>query len=94
MYTVYEIRYKDERIYVGRTKNIVNRTKSHKYSIKSKPSMLYQFARDNNIMSFDLITIRTFKNKTESKRWEMYEILTDHFNKKQLLNKVPNISDR
>lgn len=93
-FTVYKIEFNNKPIYIGYTKNLLQRQKQHKYAIKSKPNKLYKFARDNGLKELILIPIKTFKTKTEAKRFECLTILQFHFYNDILLNKVPNISDR
>lgn len=95
MYFVYKIENKDKIIYIGRTNNIKRRTYQHNYNIrKGKGGNLYDYCKANNITEVELIVIREFKTKVESKRWEAYLILDSYFNDGDLVNKVPNISDR
>ena len=105
MYFVYNIEYKNKIIYVGYTKDIIKREKQHIYlcykqNNKSYNKQLYVYIRKEysdkeqgkNIIKLN--KIKEFKTKVEAKRYEMFLILTDYYNKKQLLQKIPNISDR
>lgn len=81
--------------YVGYTNDIVRREKQHNYLLKKgKNKLLY-----NNIRIIDketnikLITIKTFQNHVEAKRYECLLILIDYFKDKQLWQKVPQIKD-
>jgi len=95
MYVVYEIRYENERVYVGYTgRTLTKREYEHNYQMrKGNKRTIYKFMR-NKDSEIKLKKLKTFKTKTEAKRWECYLILKDYFNENKLLNKVPNISDR
>ncbi len=96
MYTVYEIRYEGERIYIGYTgRTLDKREYEHNYQLrKGNKRTVYHFLRSKDCDTVKLTKLKTFKKKIEAKRYECYLILRDYFNKCQLLNKVPNISDR
>ena len=94
-YTVYQIKIQNVVRYVGRTNNLHRRQLEHNRLIKnSKGSSIHQYCRDNGLQAIELIPIKVFKTKIESKRYEMYLILVDYFNRKDLIQKIPNISDR
>jgi predicted GIY-YIG superfamily endonuclease len=81
--------------YIGITNCLIRRATQHNKGISSddrKP--FYIWCRENGIESVDLEMIYEYKTRVEAKRRECLIILQDHFNEKQLINKVPNISDR
>jgi len=97
-YIVYKIEFNNKIIYIGRTNNLKRRTYQHNYNLrKGKGGMLYQFCRDNALEELILTPTHIYKNKVESKRMEMFLILSNYFEnngKLSLYQKVPNISDR
>lgn len=94
VYTVYKIEFNDEACYIGRTSDLKRRQRQHNKALVSKDRDLYVWIREQGYDSIELIPIKTFKSKVESKRYECYLILEDYFNKKQLKTKVPSITDR
>ena len=94
-YYVYKIIIDRITRYIGRTNNIDRRTKEHNYRYKTgldKP--LYNFLRSTQFdKDIKLQIVYKSKNKTDAKRKEMFLILKDYFSKKQLIQKVPRISD-
>jgi predicted GIY-YIG superfamily endonuclease len=96
-YIVYSINYLDNIIYIGRTNNIKIRKHQHNNLCFKKlmNKEVYNFIReDTNIKQIDLVIIKIFKTKIESKRYEMLLILQSYFNNYKLYQKIPNISDR
>jgi len=95
MFTVYRINHKKKAIYIGYTNNIDRRCKEHNYHLK-KGTMkeMYDYLRKKKVSKIVLEPLRTFKSKTEAKRFEMLMILMYHFGTYRTLNKIPNISDR
>ena len=96
-YIVYSINYLDNIIYIGRTNNIKIRQYQHNNLCFKKlmNKEVYNFIRENtNIKQIDLVIIKIFKTKIESKRYEMLLILQSYFNSYKLYQKIPNISDR
>lgn len=94
-YKVYYIKHNDMIVYIGRTDNIKRRTYQHNYHYKKgKENQLYNYLRLNEVEVIELVIIESYKNKADSKRLEMYLILDDYFNGKELQQKVPSISDR
>lgn len=94
---VYVIKVNDRIVYVGRTNNVHTRQLQHRRDYrKGKKKLLYDYLRTLNYpeKQIILIVVRQFENITESKRYEAYLILNDHFTKQQLYQHVPNIRDR
>jgi len=101
-YTVYSISIDNTIRYIGRTVNIINRSKQHKASCynsanKEYNKEFYKYYRNFYPIKQDIVLtpIRTFKNKAKSKRFELYLILDNYFNSKdKLYQRIPNISDK
>lgn len=94
MYIVYKVKIMDSIRYIGYTNDIKRRQYNHNYLLKKgKKKILYDELRKLNILSIELLPIKYFKTKVEAKRYECLLILNDHFTNKQLLQKVPRISD-
>lgn len=104
IYTVYKILHNGKSIYIGRTNNIQRRSKEHNRSYKNsllapdckKIKQLYKYLKEEGFTDkIELIEVKSFKSKVESKRYEMLLILIDHFKEESnLKQQVPNISDR
>jgi len=94
-YTVYRIVVSDKTRYVGLTNDIERRQKQHNYLCfrSQKKKILYEEIRKVGMEKIELIKIRTFRTKVEAKRFECFLILQDHFNKAELWQKIPRISD-
>lgn len=90
MYYVYRLIHEGETLYIGRSKQPSIRYKQHLKGIASKPSLLYDHCRLNNIVP-TMIIDREFKTLADSKRWEMYLILKDYFTVGKLHQHIPNI---
>lgn len=97
MYYVYRVMIDKKVRYVGYTQDIELRKKQHNYLCfkKMKSKILY-----NNIRRFypemkeiKLNIVKTFPTKVEAKRFECYFILHDYFNKRELWQRVPRITD-
>ncbi len=97
MYYVYRIETNDITRYIGYTEDITTRQKQHNYLCfkKNKKKKFYDNVKNihPDIKSFDLKIIKTFRTKIEAKRWECFLILNDYFNKKELWQNVPKITD-
>ena len=93
---VYAILYNNKTLYIGRTNNIHRRKLEHnRLYRKGKDKLLYDFLRTTNFNGeFELVILNTFSTITESKRYELYLILQDHFTKKQFKQKIPAIRNR
>lgn len=97
IYTVYTINYQSVPVYIGHTNNLKRRTYQHNYDCYKKQvkKPLYDWIRQQGIAEqIHLIPIKSFKTKTDAKRFETYLILQDYFEEKKLKQKVPSISDR
>lgn len=96
MYYVYRIEVENTTRYIGYTENLEIRKKQHNYLCfkTQKKKILYQSIRKLKTMSqIELIPIKSMKTKIDAKRYECFLILNDYFNKKQLWQKVPRITD-
>jgi len=83
--------------YIGRTNNIHRRTLEHKRLYrKGYKKVLYNFMRKEKHIEDDIELKEIYKStkKVDTKRFEMFEILKDYFNKKELKQQVPKISDK
>lgn len=97
MYWVYRIEISDKTRYIGYTANIETREKQHNYLCfkKGKKKVLYDNIRKERprLNEIKLRAIKSFRTKVEAKRFECFLILNDYFNKKELWQKVPRITD-
>jgi predicted GIY-YIG superfamily endonuclease len=95
MYVVYRIEIEGITRYIGLTNDITRREKQHNYLCfkAGKKKALYDEVRKVSLAKIELIIVKTFTSKVEAKRFECLLILTDHFNKAELWQKVPRISD-
>ena len=97
MYSVYAIIIDGVQCYIGYSKDLKKREYQHNYHYKKfQQKLIYNVIRQHPYYStvpIKLIALRSFVLKTEAKRWEMYLILKDHFEKSLLHQKIPNISD-
>lgn len=97
MYYVYQIKIKNAVRYIGMTNDLHRRELEHNNHCfkKDVEKVLYNKIRDTtNLTEIKLEVIKTFKTRTEAKRWECLLILIDHFKSKKLWQKVPSISDK
>lgn len=80
--------------YIGLTNDIERRTKEHIYHYhKGQDKDLYTFLRQQKFnVKFKLKLLRSFKSRTEAKRYEMLLILKDHFTKQKLKQTIPSIT--
>lgn len=95
-YFVYVIKIKGIVRYIGMTNDLVMREKQHNYLFsKGKKKILYDKIRvlNKDIKNIKIEMVKAFDKKEDAKRWECYLILADYFNKKQLWQRVPRISD-
>lgn len=91
-YVIYKIEKNNEIIYIGLTCDIKRRQKQHSYLFKKGyKKELYDFIRTLDDKDIILIPIRSFKTKTDGKRYEMYLILYYYFSDKKLKQSVPSI---
>lgn len=97
MYYVYKVRIGSKIRYVGYTNNITAREKQHNYLCfkQEKKKILYNNIRKYypDVKEISLITVKTFSNKVDAKRYECYLILNDYFTNKEFWQRVPRISD-
>lgn len=94
-YYVYNIKHDGKIIYWGRTISIKTRQNRHNSDFKKGlDKLLYNYLRDKKLAQIILNEVFNFNSKVDSKRMECMLILQDYFSKKDLLQKVPNISDR
>jgi predicted GIY-YIG superfamily endonuclease len=100
MFIVYEIKYDNNTVYIGRTNNLNRREKEHNRFLrrpdndKTKRKPLYQFLLESGCNQVKLSLVKEFKTKVDAKRYEMLLILLDYFGDRKLKQKVPSISDR
>ena len=96
MIHVYSILWMSHCIYIGRTNNIKRRSAEHRRALKNgKKKLVYDFLREKGYEGdIELVILRSYANKTEAKRMEMFLILSDHFGQKKLKQVVPSIRDR
>jgi len=105
-YYVYQIQLNDI-IYYGRTTNLNKRLTQHinfAYNPNHKQynKVLYQQLRTvypdkesgSKAIKTAFKSIRQFKTLADSKRFEIFLILTRYFDSLPLYQKIPNISDR
>ena len=97
IYTVYQIVFNGEVVYIGQTDNLKRRTTQHNYLFKSgKDKELYNYLRTTAFSGkFNLIPIKEFSDRTTAKRFEMYLILQQLFGDKgtTLKQSIPRIID-
>lgn len=97
MFWVYRIDIDKKTRYIGFTDNIERRQKEHNglcFGKSQKKKILYANTRRfSDASSFTLIPIKTFRTKTEAKRYECFLILHDWFSGAHLWQRVPRISD-
>ena len=75
-YIVYKIEVNSVVVYIGYTKDLKRREYQHNYNLKKGyKKELYDFLRGINIDDVKLISLASFKRKTDAKRFEMYLIL-------------------
>jgi predicted GIY-YIG superfamily endonuclease len=81
--------------YIGITENLERRQYQHNNLLnKDNNKELYKQLKAINISKIKLIEIKQVKDKQEAKRYECLLILKDYFNKKQLWQSVPHITDK
>ena len=90
---VYTIVYDNICIYVGKTTDLHRRTLEHNRLYRNGyDKELYNYLRSVNFQGkIELIPLQELKSNTEAKRMELYLILEDHFNQKQLKQTPPPI---
>lgn len=95
IYIVYKIEVDGVIRYIGHTNNIKRRQTQHNYLFKKdkKKDLYYKIKLSHSEYKFNLVEIKRFKSKTEAKRWEALLILLDHFRRKNLWQKPPQIKD-
>jgi hypothetical protein len=100
-YVVYSINIEGINRYIGHTNNKDRRLKEHMSLCYKIDKPFYKFIKDNYEMDEGIRLIKngftvlySYGKRVDAKRREMFLILDDYFNKKELYNKVPNISDR
>jgi predicted GIY-YIG superfamily endonuclease len=96
MFSVYVIKLGDVVRYVGYTGNLKLREKQHNYHYKKGTKKeLYDNLR---LFSYNdelvLEEIKSFNLEIEAKRFECKMILDDYFFRRELWQKVPNITDK
>jgi predicted GIY-YIG superfamily endonuclease len=93
---VYKIQIEKQTRYIGHTNDIHRRSVEHNRGCFKKPQkkIFYEKVRETDCQILELQILKTFRTKTEAKRYEALLILMDYFGGKQLWQKVPNISDR
>lgn len=93
-FIVYKIDINGKTRYIGRTSNLKRRQSEHGRLLKrGNEKQLYVQMRKCGATEIQLDEIATFKSRVEAKRFECLHILLDHFDKKELWQKPPNISD-
>jgi len=96
MYWVYRIEVDKITRYVGYTDDLTRREKQHNYLCfkVGKKKKLYDGIKEiKAVGKIELTPIKTFRTKVEAKRYEAFLILNDYFNKKELWQHIPRISD-
>lgn len=95
MYWVYRIEVDSITRYVGFTEDIGRRQKQHNYLCFKvlKKKKLYDSIRKTKMTEIKLMAVKTFATKVEAKRYEAFLILNHYFNKKELWQHIPRISD-
>lgn len=96
MFYVYQIKIKNTIRYIGMTNDLHRRELEHNNQCfrKDVEKLLYINIRKTNIKKIELEIVKTFKTRTEAKRYECLLILLNHFKANNLWQKVPSISDR
>jgi predicted GIY-YIG superfamily endonuclease len=94
---VYQIKVNDVVRYIGRTNDLKRRLYEHKrgFRLENKKE-LYDKLRELQLGEEVIILepIKSFRKKTDAKRWECFLILQDYFNEeRKLWQKVPRIAD-
>jgi predicted GIY-YIG superfamily endonuclease len=80
--------------YIGYTNDLMRRQKQHNYLIKmGKKKMLYDEVRKLGLKEIKLVTVKTFYNRVDAKRYECLLILLDYFKDKKLWQRIPRIKD-
>lgn len=96
-YKVYNIIHGGKVVYVGRTTDLRVRERRHNLDYRKGVSKeLYNFLRDEGVETIKLNLIKEYKEKVQSKRFEMYLMLINYFEndmKLTLKQRIPNISD-
>lgn len=106
-YTVYQFSINSEVLYFGRTNDPVRRLKEHQ-SICYSPNhashnktfykhwrILYPEKQSGvEALKIAFKEVRVFKKLVDSKRFELYCILSNYFNGWTLKQRIPNISDK
>lgn len=94
MYSVYKIDVNGITRYIGYTKSLKVRQTQHRYMYKKGlKKLLYNNLRQlyGDDYKIELIEIRSFKSKVESRRFEALLILTDWFGGRSLWQYPPVI---
>lgn len=87
LYTVYVIRYKDDIVYIGMSKDIKQRQKEHNKGLQTRSNRkeLYVYLRDNNVSKVKLEVLKTFSTRYEAQLFETWLILTFYFSDNYML---------
>jgi hypothetical protein len=97
VYLVYNIIHNGKVVYVGRTTDLRVRERRHNLDYrKGLNKELYNYLRDEGVETIKLNLIVEYKEKVQSKRFEMYLMLINYFEndmKLTLKQRIPNISD-
>lgn len=81
--------------YYGITNDLKRRQSQHNLGLrKAEKKQLYDFLNELGVSKIELIEEQVFKTRTDAKRMEALKILQDYFGEKQLMQKVPSLSDR
>lgn len=92
---VYQVKYLDVVVYIGRTNNLLRRQKEHNRCLNNgDKKALYLFLQSKGVDEIILEPVAENLKLVDAKRMEMLLILQDYFGEKNLKQKVPNISDR
>ncbi len=96
-YKVYNIIHNGKVVYIGRTTNIRTRQNRHNLDLrKGIKKQLYDFLRLEGVEQIELNELYEYKEKVQSKRMEMYLLLTNYFTndmKLTLYQRIPALKD-
>ena len=93
---VYKVEIDDIVRYIGFSGDIIRREKNHNYLCFKRldKKILYEKIRsETHSKEIKLQVIKEFSKETDARRYECFLILKDYFAKKQLWQKVPQITD-
>jgi predicted GIY-YIG superfamily endonuclease len=96
MYWVYRVEVLGTTRYIGYTDDLTRREKQHNYlcfKVGKKKKLYDGIKKSPGIKTIELTPIKTFRTKIEAKRYEAFLILNDYFNKKELWQHIPKITD-